>query len=50
MTVRMWGTDIDEKALEQAERTARLPIMAGHNRPAFTFGDVVQFNCSHHRR
>ena len=30
MSVRVWGTDIDEGALVQAERTARLPIMAGH--------------------
>ena len=30
MSVRVWGTDIDQGALVQAERTARLPIMAGH--------------------
>ncbi len=30
MTIRIWGTDIDQGALVQAERTARLPIMAGH--------------------
>ena len=30
MTLRIWGTDIDQGALAQAERTARLPIMGGH--------------------
>ena len=30
MSIRVWGTDIDQGALVQAERTARLPIMAGH--------------------
>ena len=29
MAVRIWGTDIDPEAVRQAERTARLPIMAG---------------------
>jgi tRNA-splicing ligase RtcB len=30
MTIRIWGTDFDQNILLQAERTARLPIMAGH--------------------
>ena len=30
MPVRVWGTDIDEEALRQAERAARLPIVMGH--------------------
>lgn len=30
MSVRIWGTDIDQQAILQAERTARLPIVAGH--------------------
>lgn len=30
MPVRIWGTDIDQVTLQQAERTARLPIVAGH--------------------
>ena len=30
MPVRVWGTDIDQGAIVQAERTARLPVLAGH--------------------
>ena len=30
MTVRIWGTDMDEGTLRQAERTARMPVVAGH--------------------
>src|ERR671910_689054 len=25
-----WGTDIDDQTIRQAEKTARLPIVAGH--------------------
>ena len=30
MPVRIWGTDIDEGTLRQANRTARLPMVSGH--------------------
>ena len=30
MSVRIWGNDIEQGTLNQAERTARLPIVAGH--------------------
>ena len=30
MSLRVWGIDIEEETLRQAERTARLPIVAGH--------------------
>lgn len=30
MPVQIWGNDIDQQAILQAERTARLPIVAGH--------------------
>ena len=30
MSVRIWGTDIEDETLRQAERTARLPIVKGH--------------------
>ena len=30
MSVRIWGSDIEQGTLDQAERTARLPIVAGH--------------------
>ena len=30
MSMRPWGTDIDQGAVLQVERTARLPIVAGH--------------------
>ena len=30
MKVKSWATEVDEKTMEQAERAARLPIMAGH--------------------
>ena len=30
MPVRIWGNDIEQGTLNQAERTARLPIVAGH--------------------
>ena len=30
MSVHIWGNDIEQEALRQAERTARLPIVAGH--------------------
>ena len=30
MSIRVWGTAIEEETLRQAERTARLPIVAGH--------------------
>ena len=30
MTLRVWGTDMDNDTLVQAERAARLPVVAGH--------------------
>ena len=30
MPVRVWGTDIENDTLQQAERAARLPVVSGH--------------------
>ena len=30
MPIRIWGNNIEQETVQQAERTARLPVVAGH--------------------